>query len=119
MNWMEGEKESGEGREREGEQGGEDKRRKRGVHGDVHFLAWELEGWRRHLREQVCGSSAPATPLRHLGSLAPPLTRSYTLSTALLNHSEGQLRSSLGILGTTASESPGMPVKNVNSQGTP
>lgn len=75
MNWMEGEKESGKGREREGEQGGEDKWRKRGVHRDVHFLAWELEGWRCHLLEQACGRSALAMPLRHLGSLTPPPDR--------------------------------------------
>ena len=109
------EKELGEGREREGEEGGEDKRRKRGVHRDVHFLAWELERWSCHLLEQVCGRSVLPTPLRHLGSPTPALTGTYTLSTALLNHSEGQLRSSLWILGTTASESPGMPIKNANS----
>lgn len=36
-----------------GEAGGEEERRKRGLHRDVHFLEWELEGWScRFLEEE-------------------------------------------------------------------
>ena len=55
-------------------------RRKRGLHRDVHFLVWELEGWSCHLLEEVCGRSVLAAPLRHLGSSTLALTGTYTFS---------------------------------------
>lgn len=61
-----------------GEAGGKEERRKRGLHRDVHFLAWELEGWSCGFLEEVCGRSVLAAPLRHLGSSTLALTGTYT-----------------------------------------
>lgn len=57
MNWMEGEKESGKGREREGEQGGEDKWREGSTGMFISWRGnWKAGGaiyWSRPVADQL------------------------------------------------------------------